>query len=142
MISNEAIVRRYLEAVWNAGDTATLDELVGEGFRAGGELAVLFPPPYEGPAGVQARLEAVRAAFGDFTLTIADIRGQGDTVAVDWTVTCVHRGMFLGYPPTGRRLTVPGHSTFRLRQGKIIARQGRIDRLGLIRQLSPSPEGG
>jgi steroid delta-isomerase-like uncharacterized protein len=135
MTENEQVVRRYLEAVWGGGDAAAVADLVDARFSAGDELAVLFPPPYEGPAGVQKRLQIVRDAFGDLRLTINDIRDDGDRVTAAWTITCVHRGMFLGYPPTGRQVTVTGNSVFRLREGKIVERRGRLDRLGLIRQL-------
>jgi steroid delta-isomerase-like uncharacterized protein len=140
MDTNEEIVRRYMDAVWNKGDATAIADLVGEGYRPGAELAVLFPPPYEGPTGVQARLQSVREAFGDFHLTIDELRGHGDQVDVNWSATCVHQGAFLGYPPTGRRITVTGSSNFRLRDGKIVERHGRMDRLGLIRQLEGKAE--
>jgi steroid delta-isomerase-like uncharacterized protein len=140
MDANEAIVRRYLDAVWNKGDTTAIADLVGEGYRAGGELAVLFPPPYEGRAGVEARLQSVREAFGDFHITLGEVRSHGDQVEVEWTATCTHRGTFLSYPPTGRRITVTGSSAFRLRDGKIVERHGHMDRLGLIRQLQGKAE--
>ena len=69
-----------------------------------------------------------------------ELRGHDDQVDVDWSATCTHRGAFLGYPPTGRRITVTGSSAFRLRDGKIVERHGRMDRLGLIRQLQGKAE--
>jgi steroid delta-isomerase-like uncharacterized protein len=138
MSTNELVVRRYLQAVWNEGDGEAIAGLVDERFRPGEELAVLFPPPYERPAGVRSRLAAVRDAFPDLQLAVDAVREQGDRVEVDWTITGTHLGLFLGYPPTGRRITVTGHSSFRLRGGKLVERHGRLSRLDLIRQLRPA----
>jgi hypothetical protein len=126
MSTNELVVRRYLQAVWNEGDGEAIAGLVDERFRPGEELAVLFPPPYERPAGVRSRLAAVRGAFPDLPLAVA------------WTITGAHLGLFPGYPPAGRRITVTGHRSFRLRGGRLVERHGRMSRLDLIRQLRPA----
>ena len=41
-------------------------------------------------------------AFPDLQITVDDAIGEGDNVAVRWSVTGTHRGGDLGIPPTGK----------------------------------------
>jgi predicted ester cyclase len=47
----------------------------------------------------------------------------------------VHEGEFHGVAPTGKRVTMDGMAMFRIVDGRILARWGLEDQLGLMQQL-------
>jgi predicted ester cyclase len=69
---------------------------------------------------VKSYLAAVRKAFPDIRFTIEDIFGEGDLVATRWTLLGTQTGELRGRQPTGKSVTVPGNTIFRLREGRIV----------------------
>jgi predicted ester cyclase len=71
-----------------------------------------------------------------------DLLAAGDQVAVRWTATGTHTGTLLGIPPTGKHVTAPGISIFRVAGDKIEEGQTVYDALGTLQQLGviPPPE--
>ena len=45
----------------------------------------------------------------------------------------------MGVAPTGKTVSLPGINIFRLRDGRIVERWGRLDDLGFLRQLGVVP---
>jgi predicted ester cyclase len=52
-----------------------------------------------------------------------------------FTASGTHQGELFGVPPSGRAASMPGINIWRLRDGRIVERWGRLDELGLFRQL-------
>ncbi|OLS99820.1 hypothetical protein BJF90_37980 [Pseudonocardia sp. CNS-004] len=48
-------------------------------------------------------------------------------------------GPLMGVPPSGRTLVIDGINIFRIEDGRIVERWGRLDELGLLRQLGVVP---
>ena len=44
---------------------------------------------------------------------------QGTQVVVEWMFTAVHQGEFMGIPPTGKEIRLPGCSVYTVEGGKI-----------------------
>lgn len=129
---NKAVVRRYLDEVWNKGN---ID----------GSAAFLAPDyrRHAGPGtdpldieGQRVRLHGFRAAFPDARLVIEDIIAEGDLVAFRFTMSGTHRGPFQGVAPTGRQVRVPGLDLVRLRDGLLVEHWGGADLASLRAQLS------
>jgi predicted ester cyclase len=55
------------------------------------------------------------------------------------TQSGTHHGIFLGIPPTGKRVQVTGIEIFRLAGGKIVEHWNSYDDLGLFQQLGVLP---
>jgi predicted SnoaL-like aldol condensation-catalyzing enzyme len=78
---NKALVERYYEDIWNAGNVAAADEILSSTFT--------FYPP-DAPEGLRGRatykayVELHRRAFPDLRLTVIDVLAEGDRVAVQW----------------------------------------------------------
>ena len=71
--------------------------------------------PIIGRQGVQDFCRRVlRSAFPDLKVKIDHIIEQGDKVAARWTATMTHKGDFLGFAPTGKKVTITGTSTQRI----------------------------
>jgi predicted ester cyclase len=129
--ANKALVRRFMEEVFNRGNLAVVDELWKPDRIEGGRRAT----------------EHLRTAFPDYHRTIEAQVAEGDLVVTRWTMRGTHRGPYrsgaLGrtLAPTGRRVEVPGISIHRLAGGRIVESWvlGN-DSLPLLQQLGALPE--
>lgn len=124
---NKALVRRWIEQVWAGENLAAIPDLFAPGYAVNGA--------HVGPEGVRGSVEALRVAFPDAAVTVANLVAEGDRVVLRWTMTGEHRGAFLGVPPTGRRVTLTGINIYRISGGRIAANEEVADIAGLLRQL-------
>jgi len=79
-----------------------------------------------------SRAAGVAAAFmiGAAVLVICDI------VVERFTASGTHTGgPLMGVPATGKSITVAGINIFRVNGDRIVERWGRLDEVGLLRQL-------
>ncbi len=123
---NKAIVRRYLEEAWGAGNLAVVDELIApdtvhEYFRE-------YPP---GPEGFKLSISGPRATFPDLRVEITDIVAEGDTVMARYLWHGTDTGGFPGHIATGRTITIPGMDLYRIADGTIVGYRTVIDELAL-----------
>jgi predicted ester cyclase len=51
-------------------------------------------------------------------VTVEDVLGDGDRVAVRWNARGTHESEWLGIPPTGRRVVFGGMDLYRFRARK------------------------
>jgi glyoxylase I family protein len=128
---NRAVIRRYIEEHWNAGNAAVADEVIAPDFIN----REPFPGQKPGPEGVKFVVTAFRTAFPDYHATIQEMVAAEDRVATYTTATGTHQGPFRGMAPTGKAVTLRFLDFFRLRDGQIVERQGLADSLGLLQQL-------
>jgi steroid delta-isomerase-like uncharacterized protein len=135
--TNKAIVRRYIEQVFNENQPDLIPEFLAEEFDSHADL-----PP--GPEGVKLFLAASVAAFPDQQITIEDVIAEEDKVVVRATFKATHLGDLYGIPPTGRSVTMPWISIYRLANGKIVEHWYEDDKMGLMQQLGavPTPQAG
>jgi steroid delta-isomerase-like uncharacterized protein len=138
---NKAVVRRFIDEVWNNGNLDAIDELVSEDQV---DHDPGRPPDMPGgPEGMHQFVQMYRAAYPDTHLEIGEIVAEGDLVAYTWTATGTHQGELMGIPPTGKSVTVTGMALDRIRDGKIVESWGNYDSLGMLVQLGvvPAPAG-
>lgn len=95
---NKAVARRFITQVWNAGELAAVDTLIHPDYEV--------PGVETGPEAVKRNVLTFRAAFPDLVLTIDEIIGEGDRVAMRVTLRGTHLGTFRGIVPTGRVVTM------------------------------------
>jgi predicted ester cyclase len=81
-------------------------------------------------------------ALPDFSVDIKQMIGEGDLVATLKTFSGTHEGEFIGFPPTGRRVTFEVFDLVRLKDGQVTEHWAVIDMDGLKRQLSLGPPDG
>jgi predicted ester cyclase len=74
-------------------------------------------------------------AFPDWHSDVELLIGEGDIVVERFTASGSHRGEIFGVAPSGRSISLSGINIFRVRDGRIVERWGRLDELGLFRQL-------
>jgi steroid delta-isomerase-like uncharacterized protein len=133
MIDNKATLRRAAER-WNAGDLDGYLQLYDPNALVHG-----IPVDQPGLAGIRGFYEGFWAAFPGSQLSFEDVVVEGDRVAVRFVVRGTHRGAFMGVPPTGKEVAVPGITILRFAGGKCVERWNQADFLGLMQQLGVLP---
>ena len=94
---NKALVRRFLVEVWSKGNVAVADELLAPKFVD----RSLLPGQVPTREGYKRSITEFRAAFSFDDLTIEYQIAEGDMVVTKFSARCIHRGEFLGVPPSG-----------------------------------------
>jgi predicted SnoaL-like aldol condensation-catalyzing enzyme len=118
--SNKNIVKEFIDRLFTEGDVSVLDELVEP-------VYVDHDPPFGG-AGTVDGWRAMAAMYA-----------EGDIVVERFTASGTHKGEIFGIPPSETVCTLAGINIFRVRDGKIVERWGRVDELGMLRQLGVVP---
>ena len=129
---------RQIEEAWARNDLAALEGLVAS------DIVNHDAPPGMpgGLAGAHAGHGMFGASFPDKRMTIEDVVGDGDRVAVRTTVTGTHSGApFLGIPATGKQVRFEAISVYRVENGKAVEHWGLNDGVALFMQLGAFPQG-
>lgn len=132
---NKAVVRRFYEA-FRAKDPAVLKEILAPDLQAS-------PPGATSPQSREEHLLGIsmsNAAFDDSYYTIEEQLAEGDLVATRVTFRATHsRGDFMGFSPTGKQVEIRGISLERIKDGRIVERWVRFDRMDFMQQLGLVP---
>jgi len=128
---NKTVVRDYIDELFTRGDLSAVDRYLGEDF-------VDHDPPFglgSGREGIRAAAAAIRVGFPDWHSELHRLIAEGDVVVEHFTAGGPHRGEAFGAAPTGATVTLQGMQIFRFAEGRIVERWGRLDELGMLRQL-------
>jgi steroid delta-isomerase-like uncharacterized protein len=132
-VSTEAALdaaRHYFDA-WNRHDS---DAIVAA-FAGGGTYSDPAAGELSGPA-IGRYADSLYAAFPDlsFDLVNVSVTGEGEVVA-EWVMCGENTGPFLGAPPTGQTVALPGADFITIDDGKISSVRGYFDQKGFVEQL-------
>jgi steroid delta-isomerase-like uncharacterized protein len=133
--ANITIVRKFFEVGPSKGDLAAADALLHP------EFSLHTPLPTPGP-GIEAMNNVIttcRAAFHGLQVTIDDTMADADKVTARFTARGIHKGEFMGLPPTGKAITMTGIEIFHIKGGKIAELWGEANLMGLMQQLGILP---
>jgi steroid delta-isomerase-like uncharacterized protein len=132
---NKALMRRFLEEVFNKQNQAAIDE-----FIAPNHVDHTLPPflPTT-PEGTKRAIGMFLTAFPDVQLTVEDMIAEGDKVVTRYTSRGTQKGGFMGIPPTGKQMTVSSIIIARFADGKIVEEWGLDDQVGMLQQLGVIP---
>ena len=131
---NKALVSRFVEEFWNQGNTAAADDLMTA------DTTIFLPGSGQvSKESFKAFATALRGAFPDWHSDMAFLVGEGDLVAEVFTARGTQQGELFGVPGSGQNVNLPGINVWRVSQGRIVERWGRVDELGLLRQLGLVP---
>lgn len=131
---NKALVRQFVEAFWNQGNTSAADELM-----TAGATIVLPGRGQVSKESFKAFAVTLRSSFPDWHSTVEEMIAEDDQVGERWTGRGTHRGEFQGIAPTGRMVAVPGFVFYRVTAGKIAEFRGLFDGLDMLHQLGALP---
>jgi steroid delta-isomerase-like uncharacterized protein len=136
--ANKAIIRAYVETVWNRRQLDRADEVVAPDFVDHAPL----PGQAPGLDGAKRKWAMYLDAIPDLRVTIEELIAEGDKVGARRSYEGTHQGVLLGIPATGKQLRVGGISIFRLADGRITEHWEQLDRLALMQQLGVIPAPG
>ena len=128
---NKTLVHDFIDALFTKGDREAVDRYLAPDF-------VNHDPPF----GVTTDREGMRTAgalmrtgFPDWHSDQHLVVGERDIVVEHFTASGTHRGEVMGVPPTGNTVALKGINIFRVVDGRIVERWGRLDDLGFLSQL-------
>jgi steroid delta-isomerase-like uncharacterized protein len=130
---HKALVRRFAEEVFDERNLAVMEELVAPDFVRH------EPNALQGRAAWQQFIAMFFTAFPDLQVAVEDQFAEGDRVAIRWTARGTHREAVLGIAPTGKSVTFPGLTIYRIAGGRIAEGWEIVDTLGLMQQLGAIP---
>lgn len=133
---NKTVVRNFIDGLFTKGDLGAVDDYLAEDF-------IDHDPPFDATAdreGWRATAAMVRAAFPDWHSEAHRLVGEDDVVVEHFTASGTHQNEIMGVAPSGRVVTLKGINIFRIRDGRIVERWGRLDDLGFFRQLGLAPQ--
>jgi steroid delta-isomerase-like uncharacterized protein len=129
---NKQIVEEFITALFTDRDLTAVDRYLDPDF-------VNHDPPLpgapDGPDGMRQAAELFRQAFPDWRSDVQHMIAEGDLVAEHFVAHGTHRSSVMGETPTGHHVVLRGVNIFRIADGKIVERWGRLDDLGLLQQL-------
>ena len=120
---NKTIVRRFIEAYYKQNFA---DDLVSPDY---------VDPELGSREGLKQLMNKLFKAFPDFHETIEDIIAEVDKVWVLLTYTGTHTGEFLGFAPTGKKITSRAVDIYRIVNGKIVEGSEVDDSLDFFKQI-------
>ncbi len=129
--SNKTVVKDFIDGLFTKGDLGAVDTHLAEDF-------INHDPPFgvtPDREGMRDAGKMMRAAFPDWHSDLHALIAEGDVVVERFTAGGTQRGEVMGVPPTGKTVSLPGINIWRLRDGLIVERWGRLDDLGFLRQL-------
>jgi steroid delta-isomerase-like uncharacterized protein len=136
--ANKKIVTSFIDRLFSQGDLTAVDEYLSQDF-------VNHDPPFGASAdreGMRAAGSTFRAAFPDWHSELHLLIAEDDLVAEVFTASGTHRGEMMGVAPTGDEVSLRGINVFRVSDGRISERWGRLDDLGFLQQLGLAPVPG
>lgn len=138
---NKAVVKRFIERMWNQRQLELADELfaadcVTHQLRTGADSSGAPRPP----ASVKAEAAAWFAAFPDLRFNVEQMFAANDHVITRYTMLGTQTGPWMGLAPTGKKVSVPMMTIHRVRDGKIVEDWVLVGSLTLFQQLGVLPE--
>jgi steroid delta-isomerase-like uncharacterized protein len=134
---NKNIVFRFFEEGPSKGDLSAANKLLAPDFTLHVPL-----PCSPGVRGINDVISACRAAFEGLNVTVEDMVAEDDKVAARFTARGIHKGEFMGWPPTGKPINMTGIEIFSIENDKIAELWGEANLLGLMQQLGILPPSG
>jgi predicted ester cyclase len=131
-MDHRSAVIGFYEEVWNRRNKARVPSLCHQGFTFRGSLG----PEKRGYAEFCDYVDAVTAALEHYVCTVQALVVEADKAFAKVLFCGLHRAEFLGFPPTGKRVSWMGAALFTFVGEKISDLWVLGDLDGLRRQLA------
>ena len=129
------IPARFADAL-NAHDLDRFAALFSDDY-VNHQWSAAAPPPAGAPQkkGTIAFFAARLAGLPDLKVSIETSLAAGDKVAASFVYSGTHQGLYLGVPPTGRKLRFTSCDIFAVKNGLIVEHWGMGDIAGALAQM-------
>ncbi len=108
-------VKKFYSVLWDAHDKDQMSSVLHEDFTFRGSLG----QEKRGLDGFAEYVDMVHAALGEYRCVIEELVSESDKVFAKMRSTGIHKGEFLGYAPTQKRLSWQGCALFTFRGDKV-----------------------
>ncbi len=125
---NKAIVRRWVEEVFNQHRLDSVEHLKIDGYIDWNP----YPNQQSALAGFKSVLAAFFDAFPDFRYEVGEELGERDSIVCIGTWRGTHTGPLMGLPPTGKRVSGRRIDVVRISGDKMTERWGTGNELKMI----------
>ena len=115
MIDPREQVRRFYEVLWNNHNLEAMPTILHEDLSFRGSLG----DKKRGHDGFATYTNNVHNALGDYRCTIEELVSEDERVFAKMKFSGIHRGQFMGYSPTGKRVTWAGAALFTFEDKRI-----------------------
>src|SRR5215472_18091019 len=134
------LIVRFVEELWNrrrldVADAIFAKDCVTHQLRSG--VAADAVP--RGPQPIKEHVAGWIASFPDLRFTIEQMLGEGDRVVMQLMMEGTHQGVWLGIPPSGKKMQIRMFTVHRMAQGKIVEDWVLVESLGIFQQLGIVP---
>lgn len=134
------VVSRFVEELWNERCLEVADEIfdkdcVTHQLRSGAPVEAVPRGPYS----IKEHIAAWIASFPDLRFSIEQMFSTGDHVATQLLMEGTHRGVWLGIPPSGKKIQIRMFTVHRVLRRKIVEDWVLLESLGLFQQLGVVP---
>ena len=134
--SNKTLVATFIQELFTDGDLDAVDRYLHP-------KMINHDPPFpgasEGPEGMRQAAAMFRAALPDWHSEVEDLVAEGDIVVERFAASGTQRGELMGVPASNKVIVLHGIQMFRIENFQIVERWGRLDEIGLLRQLGLTP---
>ena len=134
--SNKTLVATFIQELFTDGDLDAVDRYLHP-------KMINHDPPFpgasEGPEGMRQAAAMFRAALPDWHSEVEDLVAEGDIVVERFAASGTQRGELMGVPASNKVIVLHGIQMFRIENSQIVERWGRLDEIGLLRQLGLTP---
>jgi predicted ester cyclase len=134
-MSNEQILRQFMQQVWNEKDIAAIPQFVHPAYT----IHIDTGDPWEGKTldhrEFEIRLHYSFDSFPDIHFAIQQAVSDGDYVAITWIMTGTNLGKLGDIPPTNKPIHSTGVTLYHFNNGKVCGHSQVFDRTTIMRQL-------
>lgn len=115
--SNEALVRRAIEAIWNRYELDVADDLFGAEYV---NHHGLIPDLVRGPEAIKVSVTLYRLAFPDLHIVVDALSTKGETVVLHWSARRRFPSRSGGSSPATPPELLTGITRMRMGGGRIL----------------------
>jgi steroid delta-isomerase-like uncharacterized protein len=134
---NKALVRHFIEEVYNERNVDALDQMLTPDYAEHDEPPT--SPLLHGPEILKRTVPQIFGAFPNIRYEVEDMISEGEKVVTHWTARGAQRGEFMGVAPTDREVRFSGITIYQIANGKIAQTWAVWDALGLFEQIGLIP---
>jgi len=132
---NKQVVREFTRIFKNEHNVAGVAHLFDKNFTH--HFRAPLPPGFEGLRQIGIMMNT---AFPDVVVTEEDLIAGGDKIVERSSAVATHKGVFMGTPPTNKRIHWTEIHIYRLQDGKLVEHWVEMAMLELMQQVGAIPQ--
>ncbi len=134
--NNKQFMNSFIDEVINRKNLDAIDKMVSEDFIE----HVPFPGQCQGREGLKFAIGSMHIGFPDMNWTMHEQIAEDEKIVSRFVWKGTHNGVFMGIPPTNKKVEVWGMVIDVVRNGLFSESRIIMDTIGLLQQLGVMPE--